>query len=99
MLARRRVGADRADLVAIDEDVASADALKAVRGDGVIVKPDVPVTPVDSAIISDAVGVKSAVISGLRARRYRLLYVSPERALSPAMQSASPSRPGRATSW
>jgi len=37
--------------------------LKAVRGDGVIVKPDVPATPLDSVFIDDALGLDVPMVA------------------------------------
>ena len=43
--------------------ISAANLLKAVRPDGVIVKPDVPLTPVDSVYISDAQGVDTPMVA------------------------------------
>jgi hypothetical protein len=43
--------------------ISQANLLKAVRSDGVIVKPDVPATPVDSVFVSDAQGIDTPMIA------------------------------------
>lgn len=44
-------------------NISAANLLKAVRRDGVIVKPDVPVTPVDSVYVSDAQGITAPMVA------------------------------------
>jgi hypothetical protein len=44
-------------------DLAAGNLLHAVRGDGVIVKPDVPLAPVDSVFISDAQGIDTPMVA------------------------------------
>ena len=44
-------------------DLSKANLLKSVRADGVIVKPDVPATPVDSVFQSDARGVDVPMVA------------------------------------
>ena len=43
--------------------LSAANLLKSVRSDGVIVKPDVPITPVDSVYISDAQGIDTPMVA------------------------------------
>jgi hypothetical protein len=43
--------------------ISQGNLLKAVRSDGVIVKPDVPATPVDSVFVSDAQGIDTPMIA------------------------------------
>jgi hypothetical protein len=40
-------------------DISAENLLHAVRSDGVIVKPDAPITPVDSAVVNDAAGLST----------------------------------------
>jgi hypothetical protein len=43
--------------------LSQANLLKAVRGDGVIVKPDVPIMPLDSVFASDAQGIDTPMVA------------------------------------
>ena len=43
--------------------ISAANLLRSVRADGVIVKPDVPITPLDSVFVSDAAGVNAPMVA------------------------------------
>ena len=51
--------------------ISAANLLRSVRSDGVIVKPDVPITPVDSVLLSDAQKIDTPMVAATYRRLWK----------------------------
>src|SRR5947209_20061906 len=77
-------------------DLNGQNLLLAVRGDGVIVKPDVPLTPIDQTFINDAQSLGKPMIAATYTEfeHGRALYVLAYRRGADSRVSFTPGSPG-----